>query len=117
MLTPYALLSALLAFSTSAHPTRDPIELFYRQTNAGPVAGQIITTCNRPGVLALAFDDGPFTFTQALVDILNQGNAKGTFFFTGTLYGRSCMSFLQVIPRLNADRLYLQSVRRYQECL
>lgn len=52
---------------------------------------KVITKCNAPGQLALAYDDGPYQYTQKLVDTLNAGGAKGTFFVTGTLYGQySC---------------------------
>jgi len=47
---------------------------------------QVITKCNAPGQLALAYDDGPSQYTQELVTILNAGGAKGTFFVTGQLY-------------------------------
>ncbi len=38
-------------------------------------------------MLALAYDDGPHTYTQQLVDMLDKAGVKGTFFWTGTLYG------------------------------
>ena len=38
-------------------------------------------------MLALAYDDGPYQYTQKLVDTLTAGGARGTFFVTGTLYG------------------------------
>ncbi|KAF3011938.1 hypothetical protein E8E14_010883 [Neopestalotiopsis sp. 37M] len=60
-----------------------PIDLIRRAHTTGTV----ITKCSKPGVLALAFDDGPYTYTSALVDKLDAAGAKGTFFFTGTLYG------------------------------
>jgi peptidoglycan/xylan/chitin deacetylase (PgdA/CDA1 family) len=50
-------------------------------------AGQVITKCSSPGQIALAYDDGPYQYTQRLSDILKNGGAKGTFFVTGTLYG------------------------------
>ncbi|KAI1291324.1 carbohydrate esterase family 4 protein [Xylaria venustula] len=51
------------------------------------VAGTVITKCSKSGVLALAYDDGPYQYTSSLVDTLNAAGVKGTFFFTGTLYG------------------------------
>lgn len=48
---------------------------------------QVITKCTAPGQIALAYDDGPSGNTQKLVDTLNAGGAKATFFVTGTLYG------------------------------
>jgi peptidoglycan/xylan/chitin deacetylase (PgdA/CDA1 family) len=44
---------------------------------------QVITKCNAPGQLALAYDDGPYQYTQKLVDTLTAGGARGTFFVTG----------------------------------
>jgi peptidoglycan/xylan/chitin deacetylase (PgdA/CDA1 family) len=75
---------ALFALGSSAVPVESPLEAFKR---AGTAAGQVITKCSRPGVLALAFDDGPYQYTQTLVNTLNAGGAKATFFVTGTLYG------------------------------
>jgi peptidoglycan/xylan/chitin deacetylase (PgdA/CDA1 family) len=46
---------------------------------------QVITKCNAPGQLALAYDDGPYQYTQKLVDTLTAGGAKGTFFVTGQI--------------------------------
>ncbi|ORY02266.1 chitin deacetylase-like protein [Clohesyomyces aquaticus] len=69
---------------TAAYPLEDPITMMKR---AGPAAGQVITKCSKSGVIALAYDDGPYQYTQKLVDTLNAGGAKGTFFVTGTLYG------------------------------
>ncbi|KAJ9133448.1 Polysaccharide deacetylase family protein [Pleurostoma richardsiae] len=81
---PYSVLSAtLFALSVSAYPAIDPVKLF----NRAATPGTVYTQCSKPGYLALAFDDGPYTYTQALVDKLNTAGAKGTFFFTGTLYG------------------------------
>ncbi|RYP48115.1 hypothetical protein DL769_011243 [Monosporascus sp. CRB-8-3] len=76
-----AALSCALGASAAAIPS--PIDLIRRDHPLGTV----ITKCAKPGVLALAFDDGPYQYTQKLVDTLNAAGAKGTFFFTGTLYG------------------------------
>ena len=73
----------LLATAATALPVDNPVEIIKRAPNPGVV----ITKCSQPGMLALAYDDGPYTFTSKLVDILDKGGAKGTFFWTGTLYG------------------------------
>lgn len=52
-----------------------------------PAAGSIISSCNRPGVIALTFDDGPGADMGSLIDTLDAAGAKATFFVTGTLYG------------------------------
>jgi hypothetical protein len=81
-----AILSGLiLAACATAIPVESPIELMKR----APSPGVVITKCAKPGVLALAFDDGPYQYTQQLVNTLNAAGAKGTFFMTGTLYGKS----------------------------
>ncbi|CAO2653381.1 Nn.00g027920.m01.CDS01 [Neocucurbitaria sp. VM-36] len=79
-----AVIIATLAAVAIAKPIPDPLHVI-RQ--AGPAAGQVITKCSAPGQLALAYDDGPYQYTQKLVDTLTAGGAKGTFFVTGTLYG------------------------------
>ena len=79
-----SLLIASLAIATSAKPILNPLQAIEA---AGPPAGQVITKCNAPGQIALAYDDGPYQYTQQLADILSKGGAKGTFFVTGTLYG------------------------------
>ena len=72
-----------LAASAAALPVESPIEVMKRAASPGVV----YTKCSQPGVLALAYDDGPYKFTSELVDILDKAEAKGTFFWTGTLYG------------------------------
>ncbi|KAK1760264.1 deacetylase-like protein [Echria macrotheca] len=78
----FAVLS-FLAATAAALPAPSPIELLRRAPNPGIV----ITKCSAPGMLALAYDDGPYQYTSTLVDILDKAGAKGTFFWTGTLYG------------------------------
>jgi peptidoglycan/xylan/chitin deacetylase (PgdA/CDA1 family) len=75
---------AVLALTASAVPIESPVDVIKR---AGPAAGVVVTKCSTPNTLALAYDDGPYQYTQTLVNNLNAGGAKGTFFVTGTLYG------------------------------
>lgn len=76
-------ISSICAFA-SAYPLESPISIFQRATTPGT----IYTTCNTPNTLALAYDDGPYSYTASLVETLNAAGVKGTFFFTGTLYGQ-----------------------------
>jgi peptidoglycan/xylan/chitin deacetylase (PgdA/CDA1 family) len=80
-----AVTSLLLAGSAVALPIANPLQIFSRAATPGVV----ITRCTKPNVLSLAFDDGPYQYTSALVDTLDKAGAKGTFFWTGTLYGES----------------------------
>lgn len=45
--------------------------------------GELITTCNDPGAVALTFDDGPWEYTSDLLDILGDYDAEATFFVCG----------------------------------
>ncbi|GAB1318109.1 Carbohydrate Esterase Family 4 [Madurella fahalii] len=83
MLAETLVTSLLLVPGAVALPTMSPLEYLKRAVNPGVV----IQKCTSPGMLALAYDDGPYQYTSQLVDILDQGGAKGTFFWTGTLYG------------------------------
>ncbi|KAG6012871.1 hypothetical protein E4U41_005216 [Claviceps citrina] len=50
--------------------------------------GPMMTSCARPGLVALTFDDGPFIYTADLLDQLDQLDVKATFFITGNSYTR-----------------------------
>ncbi|KAI0542611.1 carbohydrate esterase family 4 protein [Xylaria digitata] len=74
---------ALVAGAVEARSVPSPLEIMKRTH----VAGRVITKCSKSGVLALAYDDGPYQYTSSLIDTLDAAGVKGTFFFTGTLYG------------------------------
>ncbi|OJJ44929.1 hypothetical protein ASPZODRAFT_70603 [Penicilliopsis zonata CBS 506.65] len=48
----------------------------------------IIRSCNVPGTVALTYDDGPYKYTQDLLDLLDRYDAKATFFITGVNNGK-----------------------------
>lgn len=79
----YSLVFSSFLALASAVPVSDPITLF----NRAPTPGTVYTRCSTPNTLALAYDDGPYQYTQSIVNKLNAAGAKGTFFVTGTLYG------------------------------
>lgn len=63
------------------------------QSKSGPVlqkrsGASVITRCTIPGTIAITFDDGPFLYTDGLLDILKSRAVKATFFFNGNNYGR-----------------------------
>jgi len=72
-----------LASTAVAAPAPNPLQFLKR----APTPGVVIQQCSSPGMLALAYDDGPYQYTSELVDILDAAGAKATFFWTGTLYG------------------------------
>ncbi|ROT38400.1 chitin deacetylase [Sodiomyces alkalinus F11] len=79
------LLAGLLA--TAATATASPVANPFELPKCQIPPGIIITQCRKPGVMALGYDDGPYTMTLELVDMLDAAGAKATFFWTGTLYG------------------------------
>ncbi|KAJ8125057.1 hypothetical protein O1611_g8583 [Lasiodiplodia mahajangana] len=83
MLFTSAVTALTLMAGISARAVPNPVEVMKRTHTVGTV----ITKCSKPGVLTLAYDDGPYQFTSSLVDTLDAAGVKGTFFFTGTLYG------------------------------
>jgi len=50
-------------------------------------SGQIITSCTVAGVVALTFDDGPYIYSQEIVDALTAAGHHATFFQNGDNYG------------------------------
>jgi peptidoglycan/xylan/chitin deacetylase (PgdA/CDA1 family) len=48
--------------------------------------GTAITTCTVPGVVALTFDDGPWVYTESVLDQLKAGGHRATFFINGNNY-------------------------------
>ncbi|TFK18221.1 carbohydrate deacetylase [Coprinopsis marcescibilis] len=51
------------------------------------IFGNLYTGCTVAGTIAITFDDGPFTWTSALIDSLNTAKVKATFFVVGRMYG------------------------------
>lgn len=49
----------------------------------GPLGKPIVFQCNKPGVIAMTFDDGPLPSTVGFLDIFKQENIKVTFFVVG----------------------------------
>lgn len=84
MLPETILAGLLLASSAAAVPTTGDHAGCIKR---GATPGVVIQKCSNPGMLALAYDDGPYQYTSQLVDILDKAGAKATFFWTGTLYG------------------------------
>ncbi|KAM0249789.1 hypothetical protein ACHAP5_002658 [Fusarium lateritium] len=47
-----------------------------------------ITNCSTPGTVALTFDDGPYKYTDQVLDVLKKNNMKATFFIVGNNLGK-----------------------------
>ncbi|SPO07576.1 related to deacetylase [Cephalotrichum gorgonifer] len=69
-----------LAIGASASPVAKS-QLEQRQ------AGAVITSCTTPGTVAVTFDDGPFIYTEQVLNGLAAGGVKATFFLNGQNWG------------------------------
>ncbi|KAJ4233045.1 hypothetical protein NW759_001828 [Fusarium solani] len=54
--------------------------------------GEAINRCSRNGDIALTYDDGPFTYTEDLLDLLQEYNARATFYITGRNIGKGAIN-------------------------
>ncbi|KAM3071292.1 hypothetical protein ACMFMF_007763 [Clarireedia jacksonii] len=64
---------------------------------ARPAVGSVlygsdgIYDCANAGDMALSFDDGPYIYTSHILDLLDEYNAKATFFVTGNNNGKGAI--------------------------
>ncbi|KAG9036565.1 Carbohydrate esterase 4 protein [Tulasnella sp. UAMH 9824] len=79
------LAASLLAALASALPTTLPkltkdqaLKVIRQETG-----GSVISACTVPNTVAITFDDGPYLYTNEIVETLAQFNAKATFFVNG----------------------------------
>ncbi|KAI9257435.1 hypothetical protein BY458DRAFT_479715 [Sporodiniella umbellata] len=52
-------------------------------TNNKRSEGAVAISCNRPGVFAMTFDDGPYQYSYQLASLLKEKGVRATFFLTG----------------------------------
>lgn len=68
--------------SSDSCPLGVPSDLIVRLT------GVYIKTCTKEKVVALTFDDGPYSYTTELLDLLRENDVKATFFINGNNIGK-----------------------------
>lgn len=70
-----------------------------------PYGGAGVYDCVANGVVALTFDDGPYLYTNDMLDVLASYNAKATFFITGNNIHKGAIDthWAAVIQRMYAD--------------
>ena len=86
-----------LALAATAAATVSPAAPVQKRT-----AASVISSCNKPGVIALTFDDGPFTFTDTLLDLLRDADMKATFFLNGQNWG-NIYDYEDIVNRFVAE--------------
>ncbi|KAI5464882.1 polysaccharide deacetylase family protein [Mariannaea sp. PMI_226] len=92
----YHILLSALAVAVAASPVEH-----LHQRRAVPV-GTVINGCTKPNTVAIAFDDGPYTFTDDILDTLANSGVKATFFVNGDNYA-SIYDYQSTIQRMVAD--------------
>ncbi|KAK0473963.1 carbohydrate esterase family 4 protein [Armillaria novae-zelandiae] len=70
--------SAFLTIAFAVTALSHPME---RQTSG------VITSCTVPNTAAITFDDGPYIYSEQIVDTLDANNITATFFVNGNNYG------------------------------
>lgn len=70
--------------------------------------GVSILHCSDPGKVALTFDDGPYIWTNDLLDILKANNVKATFFIVGNNGGKGQINNPNTGYPLVIQRMYAE---------
>jgi len=73
---------ALFGALAAAHPGHG----LDKRASSIPV-GTVITKCTVPNAVAITFDDGPFDYTEHVLDLFKAAGMKATFFLNGENYG------------------------------
>ncbi|KAL7269233.1 hypothetical protein RUND412_008116 [Rhizina undulata] len=73
-------------------PTYNTSGVSREKVGSIPYAPLSIYSCTVPGTVALTFDDGPYIYTLAMLDVLDSLGAKATFFITGNNLGKGAIS-------------------------
>ncbi|KAF2745142.1 carbohydrate esterase family 4 protein [Sporormia fimetaria CBS 119925] len=66
----------------------DTTDVDRSQRGSIPVGGEGVYHCKVPGTVAITYDDGPFEYTEDILDQLKEADVKATFFVTGNNIGK-----------------------------
>jgi peptidoglycan/xylan/chitin deacetylase (PgdA/CDA1 family) len=61
------------------------------QLGSIPYGGQGIYACNNPGTVAITYDDGPFIYTESIMQQFEARGGHATFFLTGNNLGKGAI--------------------------
>jgi peptidoglycan/xylan/chitin deacetylase (PgdA/CDA1 family) len=64
--------------------------------------GVVITSCTTPNVVAVTFDDGPYIYTESVLDKLKAAGQRATFFVNGQNYD-SIYNYGPTLKRMIAE--------------
>jgi peptidoglycan/xylan/chitin deacetylase (PgdA/CDA1 family) len=94
-------LNTIVVSLLSAFAYASPLETINKRQSSVPY-GTVITSCSVPGTFALTFDDGPYIYTDELLNILASNDVKATFFLNGQNFG-NIFSFTSTVQRMVND--------------
>ncbi|KAH0491983.1 hypothetical protein TgHK011_003383 [Trichoderma gracile] len=80
------------ACDANARPDGEDTEEWPRPQFGEVPYGKAIYHCKVPGTVALTFDDGPWEYTEELLDLLDNHGVKATFFVTGRNLGKGAIN-------------------------
>lgn len=106
--------SAIVALALASVVSAAPITT--NGTTTDSANGDLVTTythCNRPGVFALTFDDGPFNYSWDLAKYLQSRNVKATFFTNGDNFVKDIRSATTMTS--DGPKSYLEVLKYYHE--
>ncbi|KAK2008299.1 polysaccharide deacetylase [Colletotrichum eremochloae] len=86
--------TTVITLSLALGAAAGPFRIQPRANNTTPTTlptqipyGTVISSCTVENTFALTFDDGPFKYTDHVLDLLAEAQVKATFFVTGSLLG------------------------------
>ncbi|EPB82360.1 hypothetical protein HMPREF1544_10907 [Mucor circinelloides 1006PhL] len=76
------------------------------------VQGGVYVSCNKPGVFALTFDDGPYEYSWDLAKSLNEQGIAATFFING----KNWVNVLtDSVTTSDGKKTYMEVVKHYKD--
>ncbi|KAH7131543.1 polysaccharide deacetylase family protein [Dactylonectria estremocensis] len=90
------LLTAIVAGAAAS-----PVAKAHRKRQDIPI-GRTIFSCTTDNTIALTFDDGPFIYTEELLDMLAEAGIRATFFINGDNWA-SIYDYTSTVKRMIAD--------------
>ncbi|CEJ54585.1 hypothetical protein PMG11_00889 [Penicillium brasilianum] len=87
LLSTTALSSAAAILPSAASARILPTQTTHNDNSTQLPYGTVINHCTVPKTIAIAFDDGPYIYTEQVLDILANASIHATFFFNGDWKG------------------------------
>ncbi|KAL7318797.1 hypothetical protein PS15m_002000 [Mucor circinelloides] len=95
---------------TTTTTTTDAAKATETSSSSGEV--EVFTQCNRPGVFALTFDDGPDKYSWGLAQTLKDQGIKATFFLNGE---NSVNVLSDSTMTSEGEKTYLEVIKHYYD--